>query len=152
MSRILSQPNVSLGMFRLSFNRPQWAYHLFEFFARLDTPLTSFGDQGFFFRREDMDHLWKEIYPALNAALILEDVILRRYLKSIGDVRKSTVKIGSSPRRFERRGLWRTQIRNAKILLDAALGASPSALYESYYGSQQTLPSHLQTSSVTVNG
>ena len=140
ITRILNNPNISLGMFRLNFSRPQWTYHLFEFFARLDTGLTSFGDQGFFFRRDDVDHLWKVLYPALTEALILEDVTLRRHLKTLGAVKKSRLKIGSLPRRFERRGLWRTQIRNASILLQAAFGVPPNVLYNSYYGMPKGRP------------
>ena len=140
ITRILSDPNISLGMFRLNFNRPQWTYHLFEFFARFDTGLTSFGDQGFFFRRDDVGYLWKDLYPALTEALILEDVTLRRFLKTRGAVKKSQLKIGSLPRRFERRGLWLTQIRNAFILIQAAFGASPDVLYKSYYGMPKGRP------------
>ena len=152
IKQILSNPKISLGMFRLSFNRPHWAYHLFEYFARFDTPLTSFGDQGFFFRRDDIDKIWKRLYNALTQALILEDVTLRNYLKPLGGVKKSPLKIGSLPRRFERRGLWRTQIRNAFILLQAAFGVPLDVLYESYYGAPQKTTPSTATSSVTVNG
>lgn len=153
IDRILSNPKTSLGMFRLSFNRPQFTYHLFELFARFDTRLTSFGDQGFFFRQEDMDKVWKELYSDLKNAPILEDVILRRTLKSIGAVKKSPLKIGSLPRRFERRGLWRTQIRNVSILLRWVLGVSPHVLYDSYYSEPQK-PSltPARSSSIIING
>lgn len=131
--QILSQPETALGMFRLDFSRPHWAYHLFSFFARFDTALTSFGDQGFFFRRQDIAGLWPWLRDELLAAPILDDVVLRRALKGCGRVKKSKLKIGTSPRRFERYGLWHTQCRNMVILLRARFGASPFALYESYY-------------------
>ncbi|MEP6342627.1 MAG: glycosyltransferase [Maricaulaceae bacterium] len=152
IDRILSNSKISLGMFRLSFNQPQWTYHLFEFFARFDTSLTSFGDQGFFFRQVDMDDIWKELYMDMKNAPILEDVILRHALKSIGSVKKSPLKIGSLPRRFERRGLWRTQIRNASILLRWVFGVSPHVLYDSYYSEPQSLSIRPAPPPAVVNG
>jgi len=131
--QILSQPKTALGMFRLDFGRPHWAYHLFSCLARFDSALTSFGDQGFFFRRKDVAGLWPWLKDELSAAPILDDVVLRRALKSCGWVKKSKLKIGTSPRRFERYGLWQTQCRNMMILLRARFGASPFMLYESYY-------------------
>ena len=133
ISNILKDGSFSLGMFRLSFNRQRWVYRLFEFFTRFDTALTSFGDQGFFFRREDLDIVWPALHPMLAQAPILEDVILRRQLKSLGRVKKSRLKIGTSPNRFERRGLWRTQCLNAVILFRARMGTPALQLYHSYY-------------------
>ena len=152
IDRILSDPKTSLGMFRLSFNQSQLTYHLFEFFARFDTSLTSFGDQGFFFRQQDIDSVWDALHSDLKNAPILEDVILRRTLKSLGAIKKSPVKIGSLPRRFVRRGLWRTQIRNASILLRWAYGVTPTVLYESYYSEPQVAPLTPTPPSVIVNG
>lgn len=131
--QILSRPQTALGMFRLDFGRPHWAYHLFSFFARFDSALTSFGDQGFFFRRRDVAALWPWLKDDLLAAPILDDVVLRRALRSRGGVKKSRLALATSPRRFERYGLWRTQTRNMLILLRARLGASPHQLYDSYY-------------------
>ena len=138
IAAVLAQPDVSLGMFRLKFNAMPWAYRLFEFFAKIDTPLTSFGDQGFFFRRTDIDEIWSELCPILTQALILEDVILRQELKSLGRVKKSRLTIGTSPRRFQQKGLWRTQMRNAVILLRARFGTPIEQLYYSYYGTHKS--------------
>ncbi len=138
--RVLARPTTALGMFRLSFDRRRWAYWLFESFARLDSALTSFGDQGFFFRRKDIAALWPQLKTELENAPILEDMILRRALKSRGNVKKSPLKIGSSPRRFERYGLWSTQIRNMLILIRAYRGTPPAQLYDSYYDPAPLLP------------
>jgi len=129
---ILQDKMTALGMFRLSFNHPRWAYRLFERFARLDMPLSSFGDQGFFFRREALLRL-PALLGALKTAPILEDVILRKNLKTLGAVKKSRLKIGTSPRRFERHGLWRMQYINAVILFKSRLGTPPHILYRKYY-------------------
>lgn len=137
---VLTQPHVSLGMFRLRFDAKNWAYHLFEFFAGFDTALTSFGDQGFFFRRHDIDQIWRELYPLLSQAPILEDVVLRRALKTLGQVKKSRLVIETSPRRFEQKGVWRTQIRNAVLLLRARFGTPAEQLYDSYYNTYKSGP------------
>ena len=99
-----------------------------------------------------MDRVWHELHSDLENAPILEDVILRRTLQSIGTIKKSPLKIGSLPRRFERRGLWRTQIRNASILLRWAYGVTPDVLYHSYYSEPQSAPLTPATPSVIVNG
>lgn len=133
IARVLSHKKTALGMFRLSFGIQHWAYHLFEIFARLDSALTSFGDQGFFFRSADVAVIWPRLKAELDASPILEDMVLRHALKTRGRVTKSSLKIGTSPRRFERYGLWQTQIRNMFILLRAYFGTPPAQLYKSYY-------------------
>jgi len=135
ITRILSAPEITMGMFRLSFGRRHWTYHLFEGFARFETSLTSFGDQGFFFRRSDAAALWPNLKDDLMQAPILEDMILRRAFKSRGRIKKSRLQIGTSPRRFERYGLWRTQFKNISILLRARFGVAPKQLYKIYYNS-----------------
>lgn len=139
--RILDDSTTALGMFRLCFNHPRWAYRLFEGFARLDMPLSSFGDQGFFFRRDALLRC-PALLDQLIAAPILEDVILRKNLKALGGVKKSHLKIGTSPRRFERHGLWRMQYLNAVILLKARFGAPPHVLYRKYYARPAHMASH----------
>ena len=51
---ILDRPHISLGCFHLRFDDRHPLLRIFEWGARFDTRLTSFGDQGFFFRREDL--------------------------------------------------------------------------------------------------
>ena len=141
---VLKVSSTALGMFRLSFNHPRRAYRLFEWFARLDMPLSSFGDQGFFFRKDALMQL-PSLLGQLTAAPILEDVILRKGLKSLGRVKKSRHKIGTSPRRFERHGLWRMQFINAVILFKARLGTPADVLYRNYYRPPATsIVSHLE--------
>ncbi len=127
--KILNRPKTSLGTFTLKFNKPDVALSLFAWISRIDSPLTTFGDQGFFFRRKDYDVLNLDLadYP------LLEDVALRCALKRAGRVTRSPMTIVTSARRFSRRGIWMTQIFNTQILWRYMRGESPASLYLDYY-------------------
>ena len=127
--KTLARPKTSLGTFTLKFDKTNLALSLFAWISRLDSPLTTFGDQGFFFRRKDYGALGLN----LTDYLLLEDVAMRRAFKGLGDVTRSPVKLVTSARRFERRGIWATQIFNAHILWRYLRGESPSVLYLDYY-------------------
>ena len=142
--RILAHPKISLGTFTLKFNmngikKGLGALSLFAWVSRMDSALTTFGDQGFFFRRADYAKLGLDLaqYP------LLEDVALRRGLKSLGRIRRSAVPITTSARRFAKRGVWKTQIYNMQILWRYMRGESPVILYQDYY---QAPPNYYQIS------
>lgn len=128
--KILSDDRVALGCFRLKFDAPHPWLNLFARFSHMETWLTTFGDQGFFFRRKD--------YEALSLALdqypLLEDLALRRAFKKVGLVKKSSLSLVTSARRFERQGYLKTQLKNLGILIRYKLGESPTQLYQRYYG------------------
>lgn len=137
--KILAREATSLGTFTLKFNRAELdektassgarSLALFAWVSRMDSALTTFGDQGFFFRREDYVKLGLDLaqYP------LLEDVALRRAFKRRGRVTRSSVPIVTSARRFARRGIWKTQLFNTQILWRYMRGESPSSLYLDYY-------------------
>jgi len=126
---VLQNPKTSLGTFTLKFDTPKLALSLFAWVSRLDSSLTSFGDQGFFFRRKDYETLGVNLTPYP----LLEDVALRRALKTLGSVSRTRAVIITSARRFERRGIWATQFFNAQILWRYMRGETPTALYQDYY-------------------
>ena len=129
IAKRLSNPKTSLTCFPLSFRTPTPSLSLFAFFSRIDSPLTTFGDQGFAFRKAD--------YAALGLNLtrypLLEDVALRAAFAKIGRIKKAGMDMPTSARRFERLGVWRTQIRNIRILLKYWTGTSPRTLHTIYY-------------------
>jgi len=136
---ILAKPKTSLGVFTLKFNtngikKGTRALALFAWVSRMDSALTTFGDQGFFFRRADYVKLRLDLaqYP------LLEDVALRAAFKSLGRIRRSAVPIITSPRRFSQRGVWKTQLFNTQILWRYMRGESPAALYSDYYQAPQS--------------
>lgn len=113
----LRQPRMIGGCFRLDFDKRTPVLDLYALMSRLETPLTTFGDQAFFFRREAF--LSVGMAPQWP---ILEDVELRRRLRAIGHFRKLAVSVTTSSRRFEARGRIVVQMVNAAVLLGHAVG------------------------------
>ncbi|WP_427451268.1 glycosyltransferase [Litorimonas sp. WD9-15] len=137
--RLLANQNITLGCFPLRFKDRSFWLKLFSVFSRFESALTTFGDQGYFFRLRN--------YKALDLNLctypLLEDVALRSALKAKGKVRKSSLALTTSARRFKKYGYLRTQVRNLNILLRYKLGEHPAQLYRRYYGTiPQTAPTH----------
>lgn len=130
IDRILSQAGAAMGCFPIAFDSDKLLLSVFAGLSRFDSPWTTFGDQGFFFRRVDYRN-----DPPLKKWPILEDVRLRKMLKIRhgGKVVKSSVRLKTSARRFLNKGILRTQIRNAWILLRYHMGASPQTLHRAYY-------------------
>jgi len=128
--RILARENVGFGCFPIRFDSQKRILTAFAWFSRFDHPLTTFGDQGFFFRRAD--YIKTE---GIEAWPILEDVVLRRQLKGIGGrvVEKSSLEIMTSSRRYKSRGIVKSQLKNLWILLQYFCGVKPAKLYQSYY-------------------
>ncbi len=125
----MSAPQIALAVFTLSFDRPYFLLRLFAWFARWDSFISTFGDQGFAFRKADYDRLPLDLsqYP------LLEDIALRLALKKQGRVKRLALPLKTSARRFEKYGVWKTQYLNAKILWRFCRGETPQSLYEEYY-------------------
>jgi rSAM/selenodomain-associated transferase 2 len=125
--QVMADPSVAGGCFRLTFDSKRRSLALSAWFTRLETELTSFGDQAFFMRRS-----------ALHAAggiadwPLLEDVDMRRKLRRVGRFVKLPAAVVTSARRFDRDGVLRCQLRNAYILLALKLGVSPHRLARIY--------------------
>jgi len=129
ISKALLDPTISLTCFPLSFRTRGASLSLFALMSRIDSPFTTFGDQGFAFRKSDYQRLGLRLanFP------LLEDVALRAAFKRIGNIKKSSIDLPTSARRFERLGIWKTQIRNIRILLKYWSGTSPKTLHSEYY-------------------
>ena len=129
IKRHLADPKTSLTCFPLAFRTQKLALSLFALMSRIDSPMTTFGDQAYAFRRTD----YRQLRLALSEFPLLEDVALRKALRGMGKVRKSRTPLLTSARRFDRLGVWRTQLRNLGILISYWRGASPAALHMRYY-------------------
>ena len=128
--KILSISDVALGSFRLQFDRDCWPAKLFAWFTRFDSVFTTFGDQGFFFRRTDF--LAAKIDLTENP--LMEDVILRRALRRTGRVQKANSCITTSTQRLEKLGFWRGQWINFTLIIQFMFGVNSQQLYRKYYG------------------
>jgi len=126
----LANPTISLTSFTLKFDSPRLALRLFAWFARWDSPVSTFGDQGYAFRKSD--------YDALNLNLdnypLMEDVVLRSALKKRGHIKRSPLTIKTSARRFEKYGVMKTQWLNLQMLWRFWRGENAQKLYDIYYG------------------
>jgi len=134
--RLLEPAKTSLACFPVSFQPQSLALSIFSWLSRFDSSFTTFGDQGFAFRRFDYERLTLR----LSDFPLLEDVALRSALKRFGRVKKSKISLPTSARRFDRLGGFRTQFRNAGILFSYWRGTSPKTLYARYYESAQKTP------------
>ncbi|MEP3653545.1 MAG: glycosyltransferase [Litorimonas sp.] len=137
IDRLLADPKTSMACFPLAFRTGGLSLSLFALLSRLDSTVTTFGDQGFAFRKPDFNRLDMDLskYP------LLEDVALRAAFRERGCIRKARLTLPTSARRFERLGIWRTQFRNISILLKYWRGTSPKTLHAEYYQiTRQTAP------------
>ena len=131
IERLLSQPGVVAGAFRLRIDAPGWGFRLIEVFTNLRSRILSapYGDQALFLSAHTLRSLggYREI-P------LLEDFDLVRRLCRCGKVVLSPLPATTSARRWRELGLWRTTLLNWSILVAYWLGASPSRLATWYRG------------------
>jgi rSAM/selenodomain-associated transferase 2 len=125
--RALRRPEVVGGCFRLRFDERSWLLDLSAWFTRFETPLTTFGDQGYFLRRSTLDQL-----GGIPELPFLEDVELRARLVRVGTFKKLSNHVQTSARRYKTRGVIVGQLRNALIVAGYYVGFSPAALSRFY--------------------
>ena len=131
LTQALLNPKTSLSCFPLSFRSGDFSLSLFAWMSRLESPFTTFGDQGFAFRKSD----YEQLDLKLETFPLLEDVALRAAFKRVGRVKKLQMNLPTSARRFKNLGVWKTQMRNIGILLKYWTGTSPTTLHSQYYNS-----------------
>ena len=87
-----------------------------------------YGDQAIFVRRD--------IFLLVGGFMglpLMEDVDLMRRLRKVGKVILVNAQTSTSPRRWEKRGVLKTTLRNWIFLSLYYLGVSPERLYKRYY-------------------
>lgn len=87
-----------------------------------------FGDQSIFVRAE----VFREIGGFANIPL-MEDIEFSQRLRRAGRIVLLDPPLGSSPRRFQRMGSWRSTLLNAAFILFFYFGVSPYTLHRWYY-------------------
>jgi rSAM/selenodomain-associated transferase 2 len=123
----LRSSDVVGGCFRLRFDERSMLLDLSAWFTRFETPLTTFGDQGFFVRRSTLQML-----GGVPDQLFLEDVELRARLVRAGSFVKLGEHVLTSARRYNSRGVIAGQLRNALIVAGYYAGLSPKTLSRFY--------------------
>ncbi len=131
LARVLADPAVAGGAFRLRFDSGRGAFRVFEAFVRVRARLLGlpFGDQGLFVRRKLLEEL-----GGVPDVPIFEDLDLVRAIRRSGRLALLEVSATTSVRRYERNGLARQVLRNQVALLAFALGLRRDAVARWYRG------------------
>lgn len=125
--RAFSAGGVEAATFRLRFDGTSPLLRFYEWCARLESPLTRFGDACIVVRAG----LFREVggFPPWE---LLEDVDLLRRLRARTRVRTLPADVLTSARRFGARGVIRAQLNNGALLLLFFLGVPPARLAPLY--------------------
>ncbi len=129
IDRAFGDPRVGAACFRLRFDRAHWLLGLYAACSRVESVLTTFGDQGLVIRRRVFDDLGG--FPDWP---LFEDVELARRLRQRSRLVKLPATVTTSAVRFERNGMLRQQLLNAMLLARFLLGAKPEDLAARYEG------------------
>lgn len=122
-------PTIMGGAFRLRFDSPRLIYRALELMVRVRTRglRLPYGDQAIFCRRA--------AYAAaggMPAFPLMEDVEFIRALGRTGALAFPSIDAVTSPRRYEKRGPFRSAIRNLWLLTRYFAGADVSDLARAY--------------------
>ncbi len=120
LERVLSDPRIVGGTFRLRFNSDKFLLQLIAFFSRFKLRYFHYGDQGIFVRRS--------VFEKLNGFAempFMEDVDFLRRLRGAGQVALLEQPITTSARRFLEHGIIRQQSMNIILVIFYLLGATP---------------------------
>ena len=129
IARVLDDPRVVGGGFRLRFPRREWVYRVSDRLGNVAVDLfrIALGDHGIFCRRTVFERVGG--YPDVP---LMEDAELYRRLRRVGRVRQLPAYIISSPRRYEQLGPVRTTAFYLLILILYVAGVRPKTLLVIY--------------------
>ena len=127
IDQAFGDPRVGAACFRLRFDRTHWLLGLYAACSRVESVLTTFGDQGLVVRR----HLFERLGGFPDWPLF-EDVELARRLRQRSRLIKLPATVTTSAVRFERNGMLRQQVFNSMLLARFLLGARPEELAARY--------------------
>ena len=124
-------PQVVGGAFRFALEPSRPAYRWLEAGVALRCRLfrLPYGDQGLFARREAYSRI-----GGFGALPLMEDVDFVRRLRRAGPLAFPTARAFTSARRFERRGMLATSLRNLWLLALYSAGGAPERLARLYGG------------------
>lgn len=119
------------GAFRLAIDSPRLALRVIEAGTRLRCRVLRlpYGDQALFARREAYERI-----GGFRPLPLMEDVDFVRRLSRLGRLALPAHRAVTSARRWERRGVLASTLRNWRVLLLYALGRSPERLQRDYEG------------------
>lgn len=122
-----ADPAVGMACFRLRFDRRHWLLRLYEACSRIESPMTTFGDQAMVLRRTVYDSLGG--FPHWP---LFEDVELARRARRHSRIVKLPGAVITSASRFTANGVLRQQLANGLLLARFWLGTPPERLAMAY--------------------
>jgi rSAM/selenodomain-associated transferase 2 len=128
VQRVLADPRIVGGTFRLRFDSKGFFLRLITFFTRFKFRYFHYGDQGIFVRRSIFEGL-----KGFEEIPIMEDVDFLRRLRRTGQLALLKEPVTTSARRFLEHGILRQQLLNTILVISYILGAKPESL-KKWYG------------------
>ncbi len=125
-------------LFRLRFDHDTPLLRIYARAARIESVLTSFGDQGLLIGRDTYERI-----GSIRPIPLFEDVDFLRRARRSATLRKSSAEITTSARRFAADGVIRTQWRNMLLLFSFLRGGDPVRLERKYRSRTYTGNSHI---------
>ncbi len=129
IGRALKPPDIVGGAFRLKIDSPHPFLRFVSWMANLRSRFMGlpYGDQAYFVRRTVFERL-----GGYREMALMEDLEFFQRLKRFGRVVLLKERVRTSPRRWARRGIYRTSFRNLAILFSYFVGVSPNRLAKWY--------------------
>ena len=112
----------------MKFDSENLIMKIYSWFTRFDSIFTSFGDQVIVVRRNFFNELGG--FPNLP---IFEDVEFFRKARKTKTIYKLPSFATTSARRFEKRGILKTQLLNGLYILGYLAGINPDNIYSKYF-------------------
>lgn len=118
------------GRFDVTLHGSRWEYRMIETMMNTRSRLTSIctGDQGMFFHKDILSEV-----GGFPEQPIMEDVEVSKCLRKLERPVCCTSRLGTSIRRWEAGGVFKTVFRMWSYRIKYFLGASPESLYAEYY-------------------
>ena len=129
IARLLDDPKIVGGCFRLKFPRRRWVYRVSDVLGNVAVDLfqIALGDHGIFCRRTTFARVGG--YPDVP---LMEDAEFYRRLRRVGRVRQLPAYVVSSPRRYEQLGPARTTAFYLLVLILYLAKVPPETLFVIY--------------------
>ncbi len=145
LHRCFAHPEVQVGTCRLRFDASHVFLRLYELGARLESVLTTFGDQCIVVRKSFFQNL-----AGFPDWPLFEDVAFLQAARQRTRIYKFPTRVLTSPRKFLANGVIRQQVRNARLMAGYLLGEPIDRLARVYY--QTTLPHSKERGGVLCKG
>ena len=129
LQQICEQHDATWGAFRQRIDSERWIYRTLEFgnALRVQWRRMPFGDQAVFVRRDVF-----ESQGGFADVPLMEDVVFAQTMRRISKPKLLSGPVTISSRRWQATGVVRQTIRNWKIQLAFACGASPETMARWY--------------------